>query len=193
MLNFDNNGMIQNPRVIPARRLAIERQTLDAIHGIIVHQTGGATAQSALDSYLNAGANGAHLLIDKEGVIYQTASFLRQTWHVGKLKARCLAEKRCSPVDAKALTRFNPTAENRREMEKLVPDRYPANVDAIGIELVGKPDAKGNYELPTSEQNQSLTWVIGEITQTFGISMTEIFRHPDVSRKTPTEAQGARW
>lgn len=193
MLNFDADGMITHPRIIPARRPAIERQALEAIHGVIVHQTGGATAQSSLDSYQKKDANGAHLLVDRDGTIYQTASIRRQTWHVGKLKARCLAETRCSPVDIKALAKFNPTAENRREMDKKFLDRYPANVDAIGIELVGMPDKDGVYESVTDAQNTTLAWLLKEISQTFNVAMTEVFRHPDVSRKTPSEAATARW
>lgn len=193
MLSFDKDGMIQNPQVVPMRRPAIERTKLDAIRGIIVHQTGGGTAKSSLDSYLKANANGAHILIDKDGTTYQTASFLFQTWHVGKLRARCLAESVCSPADAKLLTKFNPTAENRREMEKSVPDRYPANVDSIGIELVGMPDAKGVYEAVTELQNAALAWLVSEIVASYKISLTEVFRHPTVSRKTPSEAETAKW
>lgn len=44
------------------------------VYGIVVHQTGAATAKSTLASYRNPGANGAHFLIDKNGHIYQTGS-----------------------------------------------------------------------------------------------------------------------
>ena len=193
MLDITEQGMVNNERVQPTRRLAIEKTALIAIHGIIVHQTGGGTAQSSLDSYLRQGANGAHFLIDKDGVIYQTASLNQQTWHVGSLKARCVVETRCTPVETAALRKFSPSGENRREMAKLSPQRYPANVDAVGIELVGKPGTDGIYEKVTDLQNASLSWLIQNLTSTFNVPMTEIFRHPDMSRKTQSEAATARW
>ena len=87
---IDTLGQVQHPRVKNVIASTIERGPMAQVRGLIVHQTGGATAQSSLDSYKNAGANGAHFLIDKDGTIYQTASVLKRTWHVGKLKARCL-------------------------------------------------------------------------------------------------------
>jgi hypothetical protein len=123
MLQIDDFGMIQNPRVCGARRLAIERH----------------------------------------------------------------------PVEIRALSRFNPTAENQREIKKTAPERYPANSDAIGIELVGKPDAQGVYEPPSPAQNESLAWLMGALSDTLNVPLSEVFRHPDVSRKNPSEAAGARW
>lgn len=171
------------------------------VKGIIVHQTGGPTAQSTLDSYKNTSANGAHFLIGRDGTIYQTASLFKKTWHIGKLKARCVLENTCNPAEIKALKRFNPTAEHKREMAKKTPARYPSNDDSIGVELVGEALPKGNklpeskkaYQSVTDEQNSSLKWLISELSLTLGVSMSEIFRHPDVSRKNPTEASTARW
>ncbi len=200
MFVVDIAGMVQHPRVHAARRLAIEKTAMDAVHGIIVHQTGGATAQSALDSYLQQGANGAHLLVDKDGSIFQTASLRSQTWHVGNLKSRCLAESRCTPVELSLLRRFDPRGEHQREQQKQVPDRYPANTDSVGIELVGmaKPDPAGRskepvYEEVTPRQNDSLAWLVENLTRTLHVPMTEIFRHTTVSRKMPSEAESARW
>jgi len=64
--------------------------------------------------------------------------------------------------------------------------------------LVGKalPDKKTGelvYEPVTNEQNASLEWLIRELCLTLKISMREIFRHPDVSRKNQTEASTAKW
>jgi len=136
---------------------------------------------------------GAHFLIDKDGTIYQVASLYKQTWHVGKLRARCLAEHRCSQADLNALRHFSPTNEHQREMQKQVPDRYPSNEDSVGIEIVGKSDSHGIYETLTAEQTASLSWLITELTSTFEVHMSEIFRHPVVARKNATEAQSASW
>lgn len=201
MLLVDATGVVVNARVKRALSPSIERGAMKAIHGIIVHQTGGPTAQSTLDGYKRSSANGAHFLIDSDGTIYQTASLHKQTWHVGKLKARCVLEKRCTPVELKELLRFNPTKEDRRELAKNVPDRFPSNQDSIGIELVGEalprgnsvPDQKKTYEPVTGKQNTSLQWLVTELAFTLKVPMTEIFRHPDVSRKNPSEASTAKW
>ena len=201
MLLVDTTGVVVNARVKRALSPSIERGTMKSIHGIIVHQTGGPTAQSTLDSYKRSSANGAHFLIDSDGTIYQTASLYKQTWHVGKLKARCVLEKRCTPVELKELQRFNPGKENTRELTKNVPHRFPSNQDSIGIELVGEalprgnsvPDQKKTYQPITSKQNTSLQWLIAELAFTLKVPMTEIFRHPDVSRKNPSEASTAKW
>lgn len=201
MLHVNRNGYILNVRVRMAARPLIEREVLHRIRGIIVHQTGGTSGASSLSSYAMKNANGAHFLIDKDGTIYQTASLFRQTWHVGRLRARCLAEYRCNPTELKALKRFSPKIEHRIEMAKDVPQRYPSNEDSLGIEIVGavvaskgqNPAEQGVYEAVNAQQNASLRWLITELTSTFGIPMTEIFRHPVVSRKNPTEARSALW
>lgn len=201
MLVIDANGVVINTRVKRALSPSIERGSMKSIHGIIVHQTGGPTAESALASYKRSSANGAHFLIDTDGTIYQTASLRKQTWHVGKLKARCVLEKRCTPVELKELQRFNPSKEDKRELAKNVPDRFPSNQDSIGIELVGEalprgnsvPDQKKSYQPITSKQSTALQWLIAELVATLKVPMTEIFRHSDVSRKNPTEASTAKW
>lgn len=198
MLTIDQHGQVLNPRIRVDIKPNIERGQLRQVSGIIVHQTGGSTAQSAFSSYAPPKAKGAHFLIDKDGTIYQTASLFKQTTHVGNLRARCLAENRCTPVEFKALKKHRPTEENNREKKKAVPDRYPANHDSIGIELVGKAiTVVGSkypvYETVTTEQNASLTWLILELRLELQVPMTEVFRHPTVSRKTPTEAATAQW
>ena len=201
MLHLDTHGYVLNARVRHAARRLIERGALQRINGIIVHQTGGASGTSSLSSYTKQNATGAHFLIDKDGTIYQTASLSRQTWHVGRLRARCVAEYRCSPAELQSLKRFSPKAENRMEMAKQVPQRYPSNEDSLGIEIVGavvvgkgqNPAEQGIYEAVNEQQNASLRWLIAELASTFGIPMTEIFTHPIVSRKNRTEAESASW
>lgn len=198
MLHIDKYGHIINTKIHLAITTPIQKQPMSYIAGIIVHQTGGASAQSALNSYL-AGSSGAHFLIDKDGTIYQTASLHSQTWHVGKLKARCLVNMSCAPTELKSLSRFDPAGEHKREIAKKVPHRYPANQDSIGIELVGEalpknvPEEKRSYEAVTKDQNAALKWLISELGYTFRIPLTEVFRHPTVSRKNPTEAATAQW
>jgi hypothetical protein len=92
-----------------------------------------------------------------------------------------------------SLEKFNPTAENAQEKAKQVPNRYPLNDDSVGIELVGKVLANGVYDAVTADQNTSLRWLVSEIQTTLGVAVTEVFRHPEVSRKNPSEAQSAKW
>ncbi|VWB54317.1 N-acetylmuramoyl-L-alanine amidase [Burkholderia lata] len=200
MLSIDSSGMVVTPRVVRARKIQIERGAMQRVSGIVVHQTGGSTAASALNSYQNASATGAHFLIEKDGTIYQTASLKKQTWHVGRIKARCVAEMRCTPVELQQLRRFDPRGENQREMRKAVPDRYPSNTDSIGVELVGEalplnepnPDRRIYVAAPDA-QNDSLRWLIHALSITLHVPMTEVFRHPVVSRKNRTEAARVKW
>ena len=189
-----------DPKINSRISQPIEHKPLTHVSGIIVHQTGGSSAAGTLASYQKTGADGAHFLIDKDGTIYQTASVYKQTWHVGKLRSRCLAEHTCSPVELKLLQHERPQTRNAREMTKDVPARYPANTDSLGIELVGKtnpvPGSKTGeveYEAVTDQQNASLKWLVNKLATTFGVPMTEVFRHPTVSQKTPSEASTAKW
>jgi len=201
MLHIDKRGVVVDTRIVKAISPTIERGSMTVIRGIIVHQTGAATAQSSLESYKRAGANGAHFLIDKDGTIYQTASVKKKTWHIGKLKSRCVLEVKCSMEEKKLNTKFNPSLESKREMKKSVPDRFPSNQDAIGIELVGEalprgtsiPEEQKTYEPVTEAQNKGHGWLVRELAVTLNLPLTEVFRHPTVSRKNPSEASTARW
>ncbi len=186
-----NNGIVDHPDIKLHIVDTLARGKMGTVHGIIVHQTGGATAAAAFAGY-KARPYGTHFLIDKDGTIYQNASLLYYTAHVGKLKARCLAEHRCTPVDMKRYAGFNPSLQNRMEMQKKPGDRYPSNGDSIGIELVGEAPNDRFVDV-TAEQNRSLKWLVKELGQTFRVPMTEVFRHPQVSWKQETEASTARW
>jgi N-acetyl-anhydromuramyl-L-alanine amidase AmpD len=79
-------------------------------------------------------------------------------------------------------------------MAKPWPSRYPSNNDSIGIEIVGGFNSKINaYDTVNERQNTSLKWLISELTITLKISATEVFRHPTVSYKQPSEAATAKW
>jgi N-acetyl-anhydromuramyl-L-alanine amidase AmpD len=74
MLQIDKAGRVINDRVADSICPALEHGDMPVVRGIIVHQTGSASAQSTLASYKHVGAVGAHFLIDKDGSIYQTTS-----------------------------------------------------------------------------------------------------------------------
>jgi N-acetyl-anhydromuramyl-L-alanine amidase AmpD len=182
------NGTVVDGKVTVKLEPKIEKGPMATINGIIVHQTGGTSAASALWSYAS-GAAGAHFLIDKDGGIYQTARLTQKTWHVGRLKSRCVAEHTCA-----APKKWDPGGTHTRESSKSWPDRYPSNGDSIGVELVGDFDESANkYETVTSEQNRSLKWLVGELITTLRLQATEVFVHPTVSYKRPSEASSANW
>ncbi|WP_422086546.1 N-acetylmuramoyl-L-alanine amidase [Variovorax sp.] len=212
-VEMDEHGMISHARVRHARSTRIERgRRTAAITGIVVHQTDADTSASSLNSYRQPGANGAHFLIDKDGTIYQTAAIYQRTNHVGPLKARCLVIPTCKMSDFPP--RVGPAEMHRIEMLKAPADRYPSNMEAIGIEMVGKAtlpvglklvgeEAKWSmgrlrgeraiFETPTAAQNQALSWLVGAIVDSMHMSPNEVFRHPVVRSKNPTEAKGANW
>ena len=65
MLRIDQDGMVLDARVRLRRFGTLERGPMVVVNGIIVHQTGGATAQSTFNSYQKS-LFGAHFLVDKD-------------------------------------------------------------------------------------------------------------------------------
>lgn len=215
MLTLNNDGLIiQEARILVRRAVQIERGPLVKVTGIIVHQTGSSNELSVFSSYKASNANGAHFLIAKNGTIYQTASLLKQTRHVGALKSRCLMEHKCKPAELLAFKKSGIQQMHEMEMRKEPPERYPANIDSLGIEVVGQahlpPNKKmpanltaaeqqrflaehGVYEPLTSAQQASLQFLLVQLKETLSISASEIFRHPEVSYKNKTEAETATW
>jgi N-acetyl-anhydromuramyl-L-alanine amidase AmpD len=197
------DGRLVSDRVTDKINRKIEKGALARVNAIVVHQTGGATAESSLASYNNAGANGAHFLIDKNGAIYQTARVNQKCWHVGRILSRCSTLKTCSPAELKDINKilFNRvhsysarlTTLHHHESAKPYPDRYPTNEDSIGIEIVSMFSQKTGFEAATAAQNGSLGWLVSTLQRLLKLSASEVFRHSEVSAKQPTEATSARW
>jgi len=208
-LVFDKEGMIildGLKYIQPHRMPFIERGPLDAVRGIIIHQTGTATGQQVFNTYGNphggpegGGPMGAHFLIDENGYIFQSASVYRQTMHVGKIKARCLAEFRCDPTELPNLEKWTkkqmakPIYDN--EKDKAPGDRYPMNEDSIGIEIVGLPEnykvkGKEKYGACSPIQQTSLNWLMSRLKYSFGQTpITEVFAHITIAWKSPGEGE----
>jgi len=208
MLFIDEFGHVDAEKIKVKIYPLIEMRDLKRVNGIVVHQTGGSSAASALGSYGKLQPNGdkpngAHFLIDKDGSILQTASLRKTTKHVGDLQSRCVLRKTCSDAQLNASlqietikgNRARADAVNRAEMPKKFPDRFPNNSDAIGIEIVGAtlPEDGTKYEPVNAAQNSSLKWLVQELAETLGVSMQEVYRHPEIGRKTESEASTARW
>jgi len=215
MFNVDGEGMVVGDPHIKVRRFpAVEKASMETVSGIIIHQTDSEDESAVFSSYGRANANGAHFLIARNGVIYQTASLLRSTRHVGKIKARCLAEHRCTAAELVQYRQFSPEKTNRLEMLKSVPQRYPSNFDSIGIEAVGKCRLPGHISMPpglneiqknvfmekfgvydplTGPQQTAPQYLVRGLADTLKIPSREVHKHPDISYKQPTEASTAVW
>lgn len=198
-----SGGRLISNRVIDKISNKIEKGAMVDVRAIVVHQTGGATAESALGNYNKAGANGAHFLIDKDGTIYQTARINQKCWHVGTIQSRCYKLKTCSVEELKNVKQilFNQAGSyearvkklHRHEMRKAYPDRYPSNEDSIGIELAAEFSQKHGYEFATAAQNDSLRWLVSTLENLLKLSASDVYRHSEVSYKQPSEATSARW
>ena len=188
--------MLVDARIIQRRFIGIEHGPLKQVNALVVHQTDSPSEQATFNAY-NNGGNGAHFLLGKGGVIYQTASVRSRCYHVGKLlKSRCLAlgKENCSDPNLLSVKLSEYACINGIERKKPYPERYPTNSDALGIEIVGRHVDKKTYEGVTGAQNDSLRWLIGTLSPLFFLgSEDDVFRHPEVSYKNPGEAATAKW
>lgn len=203
MATIDQNGRLVSSRVEVRLFSVIEKGPIETVAALVVHQTGGATSKSTFQAYA-LGGSGAHFLIDKDGKIYQTARVTQKTHHVGRIRSRCYELHVCAPEDQKKITSILSNRDrsygvrvrelHRHEFSKDYPSRYPTNSDSLGIELVGAYDAEqSSYEPVTSAQNASLRWLVSELLAAFGLSRVDVYRHPQVSYKQPSEAETANW
>ncbi|MGO4277709.1 MULTISPECIES: peptidoglycan recognition protein family protein [Cupriavidus] len=196
MLFISKEGHVDSDRIVVRIYPRIERGPMHKVNGIVVHQTAAPTASSTFSSYQVNGANGAHFLIDRDGTIYQTASLRKRTNHVGNIKSRCLETRKCSPAEFNAAypLKWRPTPLSRHEHRKPFPERYPGNTDSVGIELVGAYIEKNEvYESVTPSQNDAVRWLVAELSATLKVAMGDVYRHPQLSRKTESEASSAKW
>ena len=80
------------------------------------------------------------------------------------------------------------------ESAKSYPERYPTNEDALGIELVGAFHSKTDaYDTVSKDQNASLAWLVKALLDYAKLTAADVYRHPEVSYKTSTEAKAAEW
>lgn len=198
-----SGGKLLHSRITDKVNSKIEKGLLATVHAIVLHQTGASTAASSLSSY-DAGANGAHFLIDKDGTIYQTARINQKCWHVGQIRARCQEMKACSSDE---LAKINALlfkkgesyavrigAVHAHEAAKSYPDRYPTNEDSLGIEIVGSFDAKGaTYDTINKDQNDSLAWLVSALEAQLKMSNDDVYTHGAIGYKQPSEGSTAQW
>lgn len=201
------DGIVIDPKVTVSMCPRLDHGPLTEVHAIVIHQTGGSSIDGVWSKYRNTASGdrtGAHFLIDKDGKIYQTLAITKRCAHVAPVKSRCLAEHSCTAEETKVysaiLGRHDLTqgAKNRAissiEAKKPYPSRYPWNPDSIGIEVVSMSNRKtGIYENPTLQQNVSTHWVVPALMEALSLRETDVYRHPMLSAKNETEAQGVTW
>ncbi|UII70088.1 N-acetylmuramoyl-L-alanine amidase [Pseudomonas sp. HN11] len=199
MSSIDSEGMLISDRVELRRFQSIEHGDLRSVSALVVHQTDAPTAEHTFNAYLAQG-NGAHFLIEKNGVIYQTASLKKRCYHVGRyLRSKCMAMDKatCDTARIQSIQALIWTLQiralDRYERTKGYPERFPMNADSLGIELIGKHLDAARYEEVTAMQNQSLRWLVGELYGHFHLTPEDVYRHPQISYKHPGEASSAVW
>jgi N-acetyl-anhydromuramyl-L-alanine amidase AmpD len=191
--------MLVDPKILPKRFTTLEHGGLAAVHAIVVHQTDTATEQAVFNDYHSKRGIGAHFLIAKSGMIFQTASVKKRCFHVGVLRAKCLEinPAMCTGSAYVGIQVMSWTAQlaliAKMERQKSYPHRYPMNIDSIGVELVGKSLGPRAYEAVTLGQNASLRWLVTELSTLFRLGKGEVNRHPEISHKSPGEAGTAKW
>lgn len=197
------DGVIKNTNIKTDIYSQIEKGSINKVNAIVLHQTGSSTSESAYSSY-RLGKNGAHFLIEKNGTIVQTARINQKCWHVGSIRSKCYELKTCSvqglnEVQAILFKKGESYALrvkklSRLEFGKAYPDRYPTNEDSIGIEIVGAFDLKlSQYEMVSRAQNIALAKLIDLLQTALDMDDEDIYRHPEVSYKKPSEALSATW
>ncbi|KTC63017.1 N-acetylmuramoyl-L-alanine amidase [Pseudomonas fluorescens ABAC62] len=199
MSSINDEGMMVSNKVESRRFQSIEHGDLRNIRALVLHQTDAQTAQHTFNGYRFKGS-GAHFLIEKNGVIYQTASLKKRCFHVGRfIRSKCLANHR-STCDVNRINNIQALtwtlqirALDKYERTKNYPHRYPMNSDSLGIELVGKHLDASRYEAITAMQNQSLQWLVAQLYSHFNLTSEDVYTHPQISYKHPGEASSAVW
>lgn len=153
------DGMISSNKVDVTRRVTeLEQKAFKVpIRSIVLHQTAGRTAQSALGAFKSgrAGVNyGTHFLIDKDGTIMQTASLLFYTYHVGKTR------KKIYPGNSNSV-----------------------GIEVVSM----YDDKSKEWEAPTPEQTMATAWLTNSLRQTYNIPKSEVYTHIKIGYKTPGE------
>lgn len=185
----DAKGYVQNAGFTLKAVPALEKGPIDGPKAIVLHRTDSHTADSALRSFQSG--VGTHFLVAKDGVVTQTASLLKRTAHVGKIKSRA-AESGNPLREAKLVKSWGwaPTKVYNHEKSKSYPDRYPMNVDSVGIETVAKHRGDSGWEAPTAEQLASIAVIVRILKDAYSLEESDIYEHDNISYKTEGEGAG---
>lgn len=213
-------GQVLSPRVQHKFIPNIIREPLtQPITGLIIHETGGDDRFGTFNHWAtDPKHNGAHFLIERDGQIFQTVPVDRKANHAGLTKSRCLVQVTyCAPF-GQEMNQFhkdfakwknaggiaNRAGLNESEKAKSYRYRYPINSDSLGIELVGASRdplsgkgaywaADAKYDEFTPEQQEALTWLVGQLRELYGIREDMVLKHNVTGVKAFSEAWSADW
>lgn len=189
---FDAN-ILYNGSIRQRHFQKIAHGPLQQMNALVLHQTGGATAKSALNWYEHSGnaGYGAHYLIDTDGTVYQTLPVDQKAWHIGTIVPKCAADGSCTPETNQKIAAHSWSQLHAQEKNKPYPERHPLNEDSLGIEVVGAFDPQTNsYGPPTEAQLESLKKLVEALKTRFNLSDADIYVHSKISgHKQPSEAR----
>lgn len=185
----DEKGYVQNAGFVLKPIAALEKGTMDGPKAVVLHRTDSGGIASPLKSFESG--IGTHFIVDKDGTVYQAASLLKKTAHVGKIKSRCFDSGSCPVDEMKKIKSWGwaPAKVYAHEKSKDYPARYPMNEDSVGIETVADHDGK-SWEAPTPVQARAIQSIIQIIKREYGLDNADIYEHDRISYKTPGEGAG---
>lgn len=192
------NGYVQNAGFVHQPIGALEKRDMTGPVAIVLHRTDGASVESALSSA--SSGIGTHFYVDKDGTVYQAASLLKHTSHVGRIRSRCYETGTCSEDETAQIRGFGWAPRRLHDHEKVkdYPERYPLNEDSVGIETVSRcvkncgPNDKGvpEWEAPTAEQAESIANIIAILQEAYSLGDSDVYEHDLISYKTAGEGAG---
>lgn len=185
----DEKGYVQNAGFVLKPIAALDKGAMDGPKAVVLHRTDSRGLASPLQSF--EGGIGTHFIVDKDGCVYQTASLLRKTAHVGKIKSRCFEGGSCPVDEMKKIKSWGwaPAKVYAHEKSKDYPARYPMNEDSVGIETVADHDGT-SWEAPTPAQASAIQSIIQILKGEYGLDNADIYEHDKISYKTPGEGAG---
>jgi len=185
-----DNGYVQNSGFVIHPISELEKTEIRGPYAIVLHRTASSGVTGPLQSYQRTGI-GTHFTIDKDGTIYQTASLLKSTSHIGKIRSRCEIEGTCESEELRRLKAMSVTAKHNHEKAKTYPSRYPLNEDSVGIEVVARNNGGDHqWDDATVEQRQSIRILIGFLKNEYQLTDDDVHAHDDISYKTLGEGAG---
>lgn len=187
--SIGQDGYLTAPGITRTSIPALEREPMSAVNAIVLHRTEGPSLDSALSEWRKS-HNGTHFIIDKNGLIHQTASLNHHTNHVGRIRSRAEEEGTASAEESKELKGYGVSQTHSHENTKSYPDRFPTNRDSVGIEVVANYNKARGWDVTTPEQKESLNRLVDVLKCEYGLSHQDIYEHDKISYKTQDEGNG---
>jgi len=193
----DDDGYLRDSSIVKSPVKELIQGRLKVVHAIILHRTGSSNVPGTLASFKTK-KDGTQFLIGKDGTIYQTASIMDETPHVGPIKSKCDTNKTCLPEEQDIMKKFNkmPVPKRKKplseyEKKKTYGVRYPDNQDSIGIEVVAMYDYDTKtWPKATDEQLKSIKKLVHLLQKIFGLTDGDVYGHGEIAYKTKDEGDG---